>query len=77
MKKRPKVDVHHFNLIDKLKESGLKPAEYEPGSHWVSMYVDLLPNNNRENPTIYFFDSVGDKPPKEIKRLIKNNSKQY
>tara|TARA_Y100000389_G_scaffold162553_1_gene165388 strand:+ start:2808 stop:3701 length:894 start_codon:yes stop_codon:yes gene_type:complete len=49
----------------------------EPGSHWVSMYVDLLPNNNRDNPTIYFFDSVGDKPPKEIKRLIKNISNQY
>jgi len=33
MKKRPKVDVHHFNLIEKLKESGLNPAEYEPGAH--------------------------------------------
>jgi len=32
-KKRPKVDVHHFDLLEKLKESGLKPAEYEPGAH--------------------------------------------
>jgi Pyruvate/2-oxoacid:ferredoxin oxidoreductase delta subunit len=28
-KKRPKVDVHHFHLLDKLKEAGLAPAEYQ------------------------------------------------
>jgi NADPH-dependent glutamate synthase beta subunit-like oxidoreductase len=27
--KRPKVDVHHFNLIEKLHETGLNPAEYD------------------------------------------------
>jgi Pyruvate/2-oxoacid:ferredoxin oxidoreductase delta subunit len=27
-KKRPRVDVHHFNLLDKLRESGHTPAEY-------------------------------------------------
>ena len=27
--KRPKVDVHHFDLLDKLRESGLSPEEYE------------------------------------------------
>lgn len=26
--KRPKVDVHHFDLLDKLKETNLSPAEY-------------------------------------------------
>jgi len=26
--KRPKVDVHHFSLLNKLKESGHAPAEY-------------------------------------------------
>jgi NADPH-dependent glutamate synthase beta subunit-like oxidoreductase/Pyruvate/2-oxoacid:ferredoxin oxidoreductase delta subunit len=26
--KRPKVDVHHFNLLNKLKESGLEPKAY-------------------------------------------------
>ncbi len=30
LKKRPKVDVHHFDLLEKLKESGLAP---EPYSH--------------------------------------------
>ncbi len=27
--KRPKVDVHHFNLISKLKEGSLEPDEYK------------------------------------------------
>jgi NADPH-dependent glutamate synthase beta subunit-like oxidoreductase len=26
--KRPKVDVHHFQLIEKLRETGLEPVEY-------------------------------------------------
>jgi len=27
--KRPKVDVHHFDLLNKLKETDLSPAEYD------------------------------------------------
>ncbi|MBI2318633.1 MAG: FAD-dependent oxidoreductase [Betaproteobacteria bacterium] len=30
MAKRPKVDVHHFNLLDKLREANLEPAPYAP-----------------------------------------------
>ena len=26
--KRPKVDVHHFHLLDKLRETDLEPSEY-------------------------------------------------
>jgi NADPH-dependent glutamate synthase beta subunit-like oxidoreductase len=29
MAKRPKVDVHHFNLLDKLREAKLEPARFE------------------------------------------------
>lgn len=29
--KRPKVDVHHFDLLSKLKESGLEPEDYDVG----------------------------------------------
>ena len=29
--KRPKVDVHHFNLLGKLKENSLEPVEFEHG----------------------------------------------
>ncbi|MGE5241326.1 MAG: NAD(P)-binding protein [Bacteroidota bacterium] len=28
--KRPKVDVHHFNLLEKLNEVGLTPQEFKP-----------------------------------------------
>jgi NADPH-dependent glutamate synthase beta subunit-like oxidoreductase len=30
LSKRPKVDVHHFNLLDKLKETGLTPQPFKP-----------------------------------------------
>ncbi len=33
IRKRPKVDVHHFDLLEKLQESGLEPAEYAAGEH--------------------------------------------
>ena len=29
--KRPKVDVHHFSLLEKLQETGLEPEDYESG----------------------------------------------
>ena len=29
--KRPKVDVHHFDLLSKLQEGGLEPENYEEG----------------------------------------------
>ena len=32
--KRPKVDKHHFNLLQKLHEAGLDPADYDHGSAW-------------------------------------------
>jgi len=34
IRKRPKVDVHHFDLLEKLQESGLEPKAYEPGEYW-------------------------------------------
>ncbi|UCC55232.1 MAG: NAD(P)-binding protein [Gammaproteobacteria bacterium] len=32
--KRPKVDVHHFQLLDKLRESELAPEEYPQTQDW-------------------------------------------
>lgn len=48
----------------------------EPGTHWVSVYMDLK-GINRETPSIYYFDSIADKPTKEIKNLVKNVKKQF
>jgi Pyruvate/2-oxoacid:ferredoxin oxidoreductase delta subunit len=30
LKKRPKVDVHHFDLLEKLHEAGLDPEQFDP-----------------------------------------------
>ena len=43
-----------FNL-DKFRDDG---------SHWVSLFIDL------QEGFVFFFDSLGDKIPKEIKRLV-------
>ncbi len=32
--KRPKVDVHHFDLLDKLRESNLEPEGYDQQPDW-------------------------------------------
>ena len=32
--RRPKVDVHHFNLLDKLRETELAPEEYDHHQEW-------------------------------------------
>ncbi len=32
--KRPKVDVHHFDLLNKLKEVDLEPSEFEHQATW-------------------------------------------
>ncbi|MGB5260138.1 MAG: NAD(P)-binding protein [Gammaproteobacteria bacterium] len=32
--RRPKVDVHHFNLLDKLRENELAPEEYDHRQEW-------------------------------------------
>tara|TARA_B100001057_G_scaffold478287_1_gene548520 strand:+ start:95 stop:985 length:891 start_codon:yes stop_codon:yes gene_type:complete len=47
----------------------------EPGKHWMAMYVDLSGINLDGQPGIYFFDSFGTSPLKEIKQLIKKIKK--
>lgn len=42
----------------------------ESGSHWICMFIDLYKDN------IYYFDSYGDKPPKEVKVLSNRIIKQ-
>ena len=64
-------DLCDFSL-DKFIESGKRKLgvvfnlskSKDPGSHWVSLYVDL------DDKFIFFFDSAGDKIPIEISRLV-------
>lgn len=46
--KRPKVDVHHFNLADKLEETGLSPDNYEGGYIYGSDNDDFAVHNFRD-----------------------------
>ena len=43
---------------------------FKSGSHWIALFIDI------NKKFIYFFDSAGDKEPKEVNKLIKNIKKQ-
>ena len=43
--KRPKVDVHHFNLLAKLNESGLAPGEYNHAQARGTSEADFAVHN--------------------------------
>ena len=73
-----------FN-VDKLHKSGKNKIALvfntdphnKSGEHWISMYIDCI-GKNIEHPCIYFFDSAGNPPPKQIKEFIddtRDNSK--
>jgi hypothetical protein len=42
----------------------------KPGQHWISMFVNI------KNNSIFFFDSVGDKAPPEIMKLVERIKEQ-
>ncbi|MBF2760660.1 MAG: 4Fe-4S dicluster domain-containing protein, partial [Ectothiorhodospiraceae bacterium AqS1] len=44
-KKRPKVDVHHFSLLEKLREQHLEPAEYERRQEWGTCFSNYAIHN--------------------------------
>ena len=43
--KRPKVDVHHFSLLEKLQETGLEPEDYTVGETRGSDSADFSVHN--------------------------------
>jgi glutamate synthase (NADPH/NADH) small chain len=43
--KRPKVDVHHFNLLEKLKEVELAPADFNQQPDWGTNNADYAVHN--------------------------------
>ena len=45
MGKRPKVDKHHFDLLQKLHEAGLDPAKYDHGSAWGTSEENFAVHN--------------------------------
>ena len=45
LRKRPKVDVHHFNLLEKLQESKLEPSDYTHEQEWGTCFSDYAVHN--------------------------------
>ena len=43
---------------------------YKPGSHWVACFIDL------KKQKIYYIDSNGESPHRQIKKFMKNITKQ-
>jgi NADPH-dependent glutamate synthase beta subunit-like oxidoreductase len=43
--RRPKVDVHHFDLLEKLRESKLEPAAYEHQQDWGTCFSEYAVHN--------------------------------
>ena len=61
-----------FNLSNLMKQGKDKigvifntDPHYKPGEHWIALFVNI------KQKYILFFNSTGEKPPKEIKQLIK------
>jgi hypothetical protein len=65
-------ELCNFNL-EKIIKKGINKIgiifntdpDTKPGQHWISMFVNI------KKSKIFFFDSTGDPPPKEVKELIK------
>jgi hypothetical protein len=71
-------DLCKINIMDHKKKGENKlgivfntDKSNKPGEHWMAMYIDLIGNNLKDHPGIYFFDSFGSNPTKEIRELIK------
>ena len=65
-------ELCNFNLEEQVKNGKTKiglifntDPHNKPGEHWVSMFVDV------KKRQISFFDSVGNKIPKQIMALVK------
>ena len=64
-------ELCHFDLRISMRNGKNKigivfntDPHYLSGSHWISMFISL------KHKFIFFFDSTGTSPPKEVKRLI-------
>ena len=70
-------ELCNFNLEKLIKKGILKigvifnlDPHYKGGSHWVSLFVDV------KRKMIYYFDSVGEKIPRRIKKFANKVKKQ-
>ena len=73
-----KINIKNLLKKNKNKIGIIFNTDYStgPGEHWVSFYGDLKGRNRKNKPSLYFFDSVADKPQKEIYELVDRLKKQ-
>ena len=70
LKKYVDSDTHKIGVIFNTD------PHTEDGSHWVSLFINIDANANDNNNYIFFFDSTGDRPQKEIREFIKTVTQQ-
>ena len=70
-------ELCNFSLKEQIKEGKTKigiifntDTHDKPGQHWISMFINI------KKKSIFFFDSTGDKPPKEINVFVKRLKEQ-
>jgi hypothetical protein len=70
-------ELCNFSLEDQIKRGKTKigiifntDPHNKPGQHWISMFINI------KKKSIFFFDSTGDKPVKEITDLVDKIIKQ-
>jgi hypothetical protein len=70
-------ELCNFNLNDQIKNGKTKigfvfntDPHNKPGEHWISMFINI------KKGEIFFFDSVGNKAPKEIIHFVDRIKKQ-
>ena len=49
--RRPKVDVHHFDLLEKLREASLSPDEYHESQEWGTCFAKYAVHNFEDRST--------------------------
>ena len=66
-------ELCHFNLAEQIKKGKTKigvifntDPHYKGGSHWISLFINI------KKGTIFFFDSAGDKIPKQTMKFVNN-----
>ena len=70
-------ELCHFNVEEEIKNGRFKigiifnlDPHYKGGSHWVSMFINI------KKGEIFFFDSAGDKAPRQVMKLANRIIKQ-
>ena len=70
-------ELCNFSVEKQLKEGKTKigiifntDPHDKSGEHWISMFINL------KKKTIFFYDSTGDPPPKQINTFVKRIKKQ-